>query len=839
MKKIILSLLILISFFNTNAQLSVTASSNASICTGDTLKLISAVNCKGIQALDGSSKHYRYATVYDWDCCLFGAGVNESPYGWTVDGHYKIQYDCNGNGTVVETTGSYISKYPIGTSLTLSFGYSSNPTFEDHLTVDANCCNANGTTIFVQLTEEINTDSIINYSWSGPNGFTSTEQNPKIINATTITSGIYTITVTDYTGNTASNNVTVSINPSPADIGDTILKNGMVAYYPFIGNVNDESGNGNSGTNVGATLTNDSCGNSNGAYSFDGSSNYILIGDPVPTSLQIQNEITLSAWIYVTTYPASNTLGLIVGSQCDNCNSVGATIFLDGRTNSDGQPCPPGHIHFQIGDGSWHQSNTNSQVPLDQWVHIVATRKANEDAKIYYNGVLQPLTSVAWTGSISYTNTMFAIGKQKDYMDRYFNGKIDEVRVYNRALNETEVHTLYNMLCEKSTLSIAVKQDSVCLNGKAQIEMINSQPGMNYQLYNNGNAYGSPQMGSGDTLVFNIKNPAPTDVYTVNATDTSTGCSIKLDTAIIVGGNQSFANAGADVYTCKETRIYLTASGGCNNSSYHWSYNNLNTQTILVFPSFTTTFTVTVTNCYGCTSTDEVTVHIKNACPVDAGKDTTICSGDDVTLCANGCTTYTWFNGSHQPCITFTPSSTLSYNVTGVDSNQCPVTDHVLVTVVSAPNKPVISLSANGDSLLSNTIYGNQWYYNNVLISGDTNHFYLPTVSGNYYSVVTNKCGSDTSNIINVTIAGLNETQGVSEIKIYPNPANCNFINIEMPQTANENTLIICYITGQELIRKKINEYKSTIGISGLSKGVYFVKVINDKGIKILKFIKE
>src|SRR5207244_9320826 len=66
------------------------------------------------------------------------------------------------------------------------------------------------------------------------------------------------------------------------------------------------------------------------------------------------------------------------------------------------------------------------------------TRKANEDAKVYYNGELQPLTSLPWAGSISYSGAWFAIGQQKD-IDRPFNGLIDEVEIYNRALTADEI----------------------------------------------------------------------------------------------------------------------------------------------------------------------------------------------------------------------------------------------------------------------------------------------------------------------------------------------------------------------------------------------------------------
>src|SRR5207245_11780212 len=148
------------------------------------------------------------------------------------------------------------------------------------------------------------------------------------------------------------------------------------------------------------------------------------------------------ACIYVTAYTASDTLSLIAGSQRDATQS-GATIFLDGRTNPDGQTAPPGHIHFQIGDGSFHATNVNAQVPLNQWVHIAATRRANEDAKVYYNGVLQPSTSLPWSGSISYSGAWFAIGQQKD-IDRPFNGLIDEAEVFNRALTSDEIATIFS-----------------------------------------------------------------------------------------------------------------------------------------------------------------------------------------------------------------------------------------------------------------------------------------------------------------------------------------------------------------------------------------------------------
>jgi len=73
------------------------------------------------------------------------------------------------------------------------------------------------------------------------------------------------------------------------------INTGLVAYYPFNGNANDASGNGNNGIVNGATLTADRFGNPNSAYSFNGASDYIRV--PNSNSLQLTNDFTLSAWI--------------------------------------------------------------------------------------------------------------------------------------------------------------------------------------------------------------------------------------------------------------------------------------------------------------------------------------------------------------------------------------------------------------------------------------------------------------------------------------------------------------------------------------------------------------
>ncbi len=87
--------------------------------------------------------------------------------------------------------------------------------------------------------------------------------------------------------------------------------NGLVGWWPFNGNANDESGNGNHGTVNGATLTADRNGNSNSAFGFDGIDDFVM--SPGGTTF-ISDSLTISFWIYNTTNAFSNAELICLGS---------------------------------------------------------------------------------------------------------------------------------------------------------------------------------------------------------------------------------------------------------------------------------------------------------------------------------------------------------------------------------------------------------------------------------------------------------------------------------------------------------------------------------------------
>jgi hypothetical protein len=88
--------------------------------------------------------------------------------------------------------------------------------------------------------------------------------------------------------------VIISVLGAVSGYSQSSFTNGLVAYYPFNGNANDATGNGNNGTVVGATLATDRFGNPNSAYSFDGASDYISF-TTLPTTQT--DGVTLTAWV--------------------------------------------------------------------------------------------------------------------------------------------------------------------------------------------------------------------------------------------------------------------------------------------------------------------------------------------------------------------------------------------------------------------------------------------------------------------------------------------------------------------------------------------------------------
>lgn len=212
------------------------------------------------------------------------------------------------------------------------------------------------------------------------------------------------------------------------------LTQGLKAYYPFSGNSNDESGNSNNPVFNNATLTADRHGNPNSAYHFNGTDNYMkVLNSP---SLNMTNQMSISLWMKATGYytgPCYNNM-LVMKSDNDYLPGNYFLRFSDAYTGCTNPTIAAERIY---GPG------VISQLPLvqlNQWYAVVWTYDGNK-AKLYIDCVLQDSAVVSIT---SFTNAYdLYIGHLNNAQYPYwFNGDLDEVRIYDRALNPEEVNVL-------------------------------------------------------------------------------------------------------------------------------------------------------------------------------------------------------------------------------------------------------------------------------------------------------------------------------------------------------------------------------------------------------------
>ena len=203
------------------------------------------------------------------------------------------------------------------------------------------------------------------------------------------------------------------------------LDEGLVAHYPFNGNANDESGNGNDGTVNGATLTGDQFGNADSAYSFNGVDNFIEV--PNHPSLKLSSTVTAAAWIRFNSLPSTRVgyPNLIL----DKVNNYWLGITQDGKAT------------FLIYQGGFKGVIGTSILEAGIWYHVTGIYDGNT-LSISVNGSGDG--SVDMEGNMgTYDGSLF-IG---DYTNNQYSvdGTIDDIRIYNRALSVDEVKELYEL----------------------------------------------------------------------------------------------------------------------------------------------------------------------------------------------------------------------------------------------------------------------------------------------------------------------------------------------------------------------------------------------------------
>ena len=291
--------------------------------------------------------------------------------------------------------------------------------------------------------------------------------------------------------------------------------NGLVGWWGFNGNANDESGNGNNGTVNGATLTTDRFGNPNSAYDFDGVDDFINIGDV--TTIENIGSMTWSAWVLCRSNPnipsglssnriiskeleadGNNRMTLIVNS---NSNNQTFQFILNSSTNSNGVSSDPiifDSLYFVTVVYSYENSLNSERIQIYLNANLILQT---------VNGVVPPSTPN------NPHNLKF--GKH-DNNTTAWDGTLDDIGIWNRALTQCEISELYH--AQQFTPPVLVMSDTLSACGASTTLDAGTDPSWASYLWNT----------TEDTQTISVSNSG---LYTVEVTDTN-GC-IGYDTTLV------------------------------------------------------------------------------------------------------------------------------------------------------------------------------------------------------------------------------------------------------------------------------------------------------------------
>ncbi len=210
------------------------------------------------------------------------------------------------------------------------------------------------------------------------------------------------------------------------DSSSTENRGDLIAFYPFNGNANDVTGNSNESFIYEAVLTEDRFGNPNSAYLFDGFNDFINTN----TSFDIPIRTT-SVWFR---------------SDSDNISTMSEENIID----QDSHTLENGVLRVGIEDGKIYMlegaapgwRTVFDELEKGVWFNITMVR-GDSLATYYFNGQRFSESELGFIGSVSFANINMVIGANRSLTRKNFEGAIDDIRVYNYELSDSEILELY------------------------------------------------------------------------------------------------------------------------------------------------------------------------------------------------------------------------------------------------------------------------------------------------------------------------------------------------------------------------------------------------------------
>ncbi len=254
----------------------------------------------------------------------------------------------------------------------------------------------------------------------------------------------------------------------------------------------------------------------------------------------------------------------------------------------------------------------------------------------------------------------------------------------------------------------------------------------------------------GTTYTWNngVTNSAPfsanaSQSYTVTGLS-SNGCS-NTDQVTVTVLPVPIINLGINQTVCLGESVTLSGTGA---NSYSWNNGVVNASAFI--PLVTQIYTCVGVDVNGCQNTNQVTVVVNTLPIVNAGIDQSICEGDSIILLATGATNYTWNNGVTNS-VAFSPITTQTYTVSGIDLNNCSNSDQIVITVNPLPiiNAGIDQATCIGTAVVLNASGANSLSWNNGVING---LYFTPSSTQTYLVTGTDANNCSNSDEVEITV---------------------------------------------------------------------------------------
>ena len=349
-----------------------------------------------------------------------------------------------------------------------------------------------------------------------------------------------------------------------AQVPSYLPKDSLKGWWPFNGNANDESGNGNNGTVDGATLIKDRNSNSNSAYRFDGINDFIQCSKTGPLG---QTNFTISFWLSTSmkvNTTSNEGVGMIIGYGKESSGGA-VKISVNGSAHNNG--CSQG-LTFD----NYACALVKTDVFNDTWnfYTIVNDLKLGKNViaqEIYKNGFL--MSKNCWTSTdncITDIKSDFPIRIGKEFGSGsgklyFLEGSLDDIGIWNRALTSSEIKDLY-IGC-KLSISTEPTNQSSSINAQAQFNVVLNDTTASYQWQSNQSSLGWINVPSNS-----IYSGVTSKKLTVNN--------------VRVNNHKQLFRVIATKNTCKDTSVVavLTVNDTCITSTTDTLYIKVNTSSI-------------------------------------------------------------------------------------------------------------------------------------------------------------------------------------------------------------------------------------------------------------------